>query len=77
MLRYRGNAGTHELDLGTKTIEALGRINDEDGEMSVVMVPRYNNWPRVDEATENHEKSGELPAPPIARYFLRGMASRF
>ena len=32
MLRYRGNAGTHELELGTKTIEALGRINDVDGE---------------------------------------------
>ena len=72
MLRYRGNAGTHELDLGTKTIEALGRINDEDGEMSVVMVPRYNKLAKGGRGDRKPREEWERVSAPLDVLLLEG-----
>ncbi len=58
LLQVRGNAGTHDLQLGTDTLQALKSANSKD---SLVAVPRYDKsqnggrgdradpstWPRV------------------------------
>ncbi|BDA43365.1 D-glycerate 3-kinase, chloroplastic [Coccomyxa sp. Obi] len=58
LLQVRGNAGTHDLQLGTDTLQALKLANSKD---SLVAVPRYDKsqnggrgdradpstWPRV------------------------------
>jgi len=40
LLQYRGNAGTHDLELGTKTLEALSMVNE--AQSSPVLMPRYD-----------------------------------
>jgi D-glycerate 3-kinase len=71
MLHYRGNAGTHELALGTKTLEALARINDAD-ETSVVMVPRYNKLAHGGRGDRQPREEWERVSAPLDVLLLEG-----
>ena len=65
LLQVRGNAGTHDLHLGTGTIEALRALSDGDP-TGVARLPRYNKsafggkgdrhpeseWPEVTEPVD-------------------------
>lgn len=42
LLQVRGNAGTHDLQLGTRTLEALRSAGGGDDNGSRVAVPRYD-----------------------------------
>lgn len=48
LLRFRGNAGSHDVGLGVETLRALKRLNDDDGgkEGGGVAVPRYDKTMR-------------------------------
>ena len=42
LLRYRGNAGTHDVQLAVNTLRSLRSINDDDFATLTVSVPRYD-----------------------------------
>ena len=42
LLRYRGNAGTHDVRLAVNTLRSLRSINDDDFATLTVSVPRYD-----------------------------------
>ena len=42
LLKYRGNAGTHDVQLAVNTLRSLRSINDDDFATLTVSVPRYD-----------------------------------
>ena len=69
MLQYRGNAGTHELELGTKTLDALAQINDAQSSISL---PRYDKLARTGRGDRKPESEWDQVSAPIDVVLLEG-----
>ena len=72
MLRHRGNAGTHDLELGTRTLEALARINDNVQKDSCVRVPRYDKAARQGWGDRAPEDAWDVVSAPLDVVLLEG-----
>jgi len=73
MLRHRGNAGTHDLELGRRTLDALARINDDDAnQASSVRVPRYDKTARQGWGDRTPEDAWDVVSAPLDVVLLEG-----
>jgi len=72
MLRHRGNAGTHDLALGTRTLDALGRLNDAGASTSSVRVPRYDKTAREGRGDRAPESAWDVVSAPLDVILLEG-----
>ena len=70
LLQYRGNAGTHDLELGTKTLEALSVINEAHS--SSVLMPRYNKLARGGRGDRKPTCEWESVSAPLDVVLLEG-----
>jgi D-glycerate 3-kinase len=70
MLQYRGNAGTHELELGTATLDALMAINDPMS--SEVTMPRYDKLANDGWGDRRPEEQWERVRAPLDVILLEG-----
>ena len=72
MLRYRGNAGTHDLALGSRSLQSLARINDSDGETSKFLAPRYDKLARDGRGDRKPQSEWESVSAPLDVVLLEG-----
>jgi D-glycerate 3-kinase len=72
MLRYRGNAGTHDLRLGSSALDSLARINDFDGETSTFLAPRYDKIARDGRGDRKPQSEWEKVSAPLDVVLLEG-----
>jgi len=75
MLQVRGNAGTHDLDLGTSTLQALKRGSGDNG--APLRIPRYDKSQRGGRGDRAPEDTWTALSSPPDVVLLEGWMAGF